>query len=104
MLTAILLVLVSNLMTLGMQIWLMMKSYKTPIVVASIGEAERKNLDSLWDGMTQSAAEIIKVKPRGRIFMPPDELEEERQRIIANRAAQGLDTPIDLLREKQYDE
>ena len=102
MLTAILLVLVSNLMTLGMQIWLMMKSYKTPIITGA--QLNPANVKSLWNEATEQAQKLVSPKPRGSIFMPPDELEEERQRIIANRAAQGLDTPIDLLREKQYDE
>jgi len=43
---------------------------------------------------------MIGIKPKGSIFIPPSDADEERQRIIEDRAAQGLDTPIDLLREK----
>lgn len=45
---------------------------------------------------------VIRVQndsPRGSILMPKDDLEEERERIIQNRKAQGLDTPVDMLRD-----
>lgn len=62
-----------------------------------------------------TAAELKKIVPggtmriqqnpkKGSVFIPPSEIDEERERILAERSAEGLDTPIDLLREKNDDE
>lgn len=41
---------------------------------------------------------------RGAILMPDSDIEEERQRIIKERSERGLDTPVDLLRERSNEE
>lgn len=50
------------------------------------------------------AIRIQKDTRKGSIFIPPSDIEIERQRVIDERGAQGLDTPIDLLRERTNEE
>lgn len=43
---------------------------------------------------------IVGIRRKGTIFIPPSERELDRQRLIEERRAQGLDTPIDMLRDQ----
>lgn len=43
-------------------------------------------------------------KRKGSIFIPPTDIDAERERIIEERKAQGLDTPVDMLRERTNEE
>ena len=65
------------------------------------------NGDKITDEEIQSQVSGIKIKKsskKGSIIIPPTDIEMERERIIKERSAQGLDTPIDLLRERSNDE
>lgn len=55
--------------------------------------------------MSKSGIRVeVEPKKRGAIFVPPSDIDIERERIIEERRAQGLDTPIDMLRERTNDE
>lgn len=49
--------------------------------------------------------DATKEKKRGAIIMPQTDIEKQRNKIIADRQARGLDTPVDMfINDKNYEE
>ena len=87
----------------------------TVTLIGLIIHHTRETLPRIYvNGKPITADEVKSVKPgairvqhnpkKGSIFIPPTDIEIERNRIIEERKSQGLDTPIDILRERSNEE
>lgn len=77
-------------------LWLVLRSYTTELPRIYVN-GDPVSTDDIR-AETNNAVRVQKIAKRGAIFIPPTELEEERDNIIKERRAQGLDTPIRMLR------
>jgi hypothetical protein len=92
-------ILAISAINLAVSIW----HFKTamPRIYISGKPIEKSDLKKLAeDGVIR-----VQQNPRkGSVYFPPSDIEVERQRVIDTRKAQGLDTPVEFLRERTNEE
>lgn len=54
-----------------------------------------------WRKDPDRAVRVTNDDRKGAVIMPDSEVDQERGRIIRDRAEQGLDTPVEMLRDDE---